>query len=170
MLSMGATDAEMADHVIEQGWCPDVKDQTVLRNINRWRKGSGQQALIKLAADKMLDNAGKMVRHIDTVSELEQLVIKQKARLEKVMKNEDTSPLLLGMVSDEMKNLMQLLDKLAQQQAAFGIRRKVKVGETDEDYAEFEEVTEEAGEATFTEEDRRTLELIRQEVPGLGGD
>lgn len=164
MLSLGKPDGDITDAIIEKDWLPGVKRQTLLRNVNRWRKGKGQEAVIKQVSDMMTTAPGKMKRQIDVLEELTQLVIRQKKRIDKASKTEDQSPqLLMQMVTDEMKVFVTMLEKLGRFQLDTGILRKVRVGEVEGDYADVEEV-EEDGEEVYTEEDRRLLEIIKKEV------
>lgn len=166
MLAMGKNDSQIARALIEAEYVTGVKESTVLRNVNRWRKGKGQKAVLKMVADKMLTTTGRPKKHIDTVEELEDLVRKQKKRLEAALEKESqTNGLLLGMVTDEIKVLTGILVQLGKQQMEMGVRRKMPAGKIEADF-EDEPVDAEFDEANpFDEEDVKLLELIASEMP-----
>jgi len=160
MLSLGKTDGEITDALQQdQGWLADVKRPSLLRAVNRWRKSTGQQAVIKLVTDNLTRRDGRPKRQLDVHEELTDLVLRQKARVDKIAQQEDGKPLLLNVVTEEMKVLSDMLGKLARVQMDIGIVRRVRVGETADNYepqeAEFEEI-----EDIFTEEDRQIIEAI----------
>jgi hypothetical protein len=168
MLSLGKPDGDITDALMEKGWFPDVKRETLLRNVNRWRKGKGQEAVMKTLADHLQTPTGKMKRQIDVLEELTQIVIKQKARVKRMADMEENKPLLLQTMTDELKVLVTVLEKLGKLQIDTGILRKVRVGEVEGDYVDVEEVDGDQVEV-FSEEDRRLLELVQKEVLGIEG-
>jgi hypothetical protein len=168
MLSLGKPDGEITDAIIEKGWLPDVKRDTLLRNVNRWRKSKGKEAVLKQVTDHLTTSTGKMKRQIDVLEELTQLVLKQKTRVKKMADLESDKPLLMQTMTDEMKTLLQMLEKLGKFQLDTGLLRRVKAGEVEGDYVDVEEVPGE-GEEVWTEEDRRLLAIVQQEVLGIGG-
>jgi hypothetical protein len=159
-LSQGKTDVEIATAIIDNGWVSaEVKKPTLIKNVNRWRRGQGQKAMLKNLADHF-QTPTKMKRQIDVLEELTQLVLKQKERLKKLASKEDPTPLLMDSVSSEMKTLLIMLEKLGKIQLDTGLLRRVKVGEVEGDYIDFEDVDESQEEAIFSEEDRRLLMIV----------
>ena len=112
LLAMGKKDGEITDHIQKNmGLLTDVRRETLLRAVNRWRKGSGEQAVMLRATGIMTDSNGNLKKQIDIFAEIEALVIKQKARLQTVYKMEDGKQLLLGTVTNEMKFMLDLVEK-----------------------------------------------------------
>lgn len=165
-LSMGLTDGQITDKIQkEKGWLTEVKRPTLLKNVNRWRKGYGQQAVIRHVADHLVTSNGRPKKNLDVIAEMEGLIRKQQQRVAKAAEKENLAAgLLLGMVSDEMKTLFAMLEKLGRLQLDTGLMRKVKVGEVAEDYQD--EPEEEDDGPIISEEQRRILRLTQQAMQG----
>jgi hypothetical protein len=76
---------------------------------------------------------------------------------------EADSPLLMQTVTDEMKTLFTMLDRLGNIQLSTGVLRRVRQGESIADYAEVPDQASAEDEEEFTEADRRLILLARQE-------
>lgn len=165
MLGMGSPDRNVARHLLSEGWVKGVSEDALTKSVNRWRKGGGQDLVVQQVAEFMTTSDGNLKQQLDVGAEMTEAYFIQKKRFQKALAQEQDKPLVLKMVTEEEKVLFTMLVQIGKWQLDSGIVRKVRVGETQEDYAEYKEVDPEDG---FSEEDLRLIEIARAELDELG--
>lgn len=94
----------------EQGVLKDAKPDTLKKMIQRYRQAElRQKVLERIALATKNSPTPNLKRRLDTIGELEILVEKQKARVDKMMALEEGKPMLLKPTSEEIKLLQALL-------------------------------------------------------------
>jgi len=167
MLAMGRTDVEIATSLHDDlEIAVDVKKEVLVRAVNRWRKGKGNESALLLLAQKMVNKTGSLRRQVDVILEMSVLVDTQKVRVKKMLDKEADTPLLLQTATEEMKVLFTMLNQLGKMHMDTGLLRKVKAGETLDNYTDYQDAEPEVAEALYTEEERRLVLIAYHETEG----
>lgn len=105
---------------------PGVSRASLMRQLARYRKRRIQPE-VRRELDSYLERSGQkhLMAKFDAIMELTLVAQDQKARLDKMRAKEAGSPLLLGMVSNEIDRLSRTLIELAKLQLEVGILKRV---------------------------------------------
>jgi hypothetical protein len=135
-LSMGLSDSKLVKKIQDDnGWLLDVKPATLVKTVNRWRRSSAQNAITISVAQKLTNSRGGLKPSLDIMADMETLIVAQKERIAKLADKEgNMNGFLLESMSNEMKSLFVMLEKLGKFQLETGILRRVKVGQLGSDY------------------------------------
>lgn len=124
MLRTGSSVMEVV-RVIREEWneCLDISEASLQRQVARWRK---KRVMPEVKEDilKEVDNVFKTAKNLDLISEYDDLLERQKARLMKVASKEEKSPMLLGVVTKEIQVFQSLLKDVAQLHLETGLLKR----------------------------------------------
>jgi hypothetical protein len=121
-LKFGAPSAEVAQLIHAQGQLADVKDDSLRKMLDRYRKTElRDKTIAALTASQKHGSTTAVVKRLHAIDELEELCRIQHARLTKVMGPEIKAPLLIKAVGDEINRMQNLLTDLARLQLETGL-------------------------------------------------
>lgn len=123
---------EIADWLQAEGHCTDVTRETLMRQINRFRRQVVAREKLDLVQASLFaprgTSASKALRLLDVAAELGGLAAIQKERLDKALDLEDQTPLLQAMASDAIKDYRTILERLNTVYMDLGLTPRAKAG------------------------------------------
>ena len=114
-MAMGEPPARLARELRQQGYFKDIKDSSLQKMLYRARKSRVVEPMLEEIKDKVFRGKGSTagLRKLSVASELEDLAVIQRRRVEASLNTEAKTPgLLLKVTSDEIQNHAKLLMQL----------------------------------------------------------
>jgi hypothetical protein len=121
-LSMGEPASAIADWLKkEQGFLPEMRRDNLIRTLDRYRSTELRNRLLaRMTEAQHHDSTKTIMKRLNALNEMEEVVTIQRARLDKVLMLETDKPMIIKVVSDEIKLLKDMLMNLGNLQLETG--------------------------------------------------
>lgn len=174
-IARGDTLAEVAKFIQKElGFYPDVKETTLIKQVQRYKLDIMEPKLLKQVLDgkDVRSTLDKLKQNMNVLQEFQELALTQKERITRALQREKEMPLLFSWLHREILTMDKLLNSVASVQMDLGILNRVPKKHIVADITELQKKAAEAHERSVVDLDEYKLAIAEFQslVNALEGD